>query len=334
MDDILIIGNVYEDILHLEHTLREAGFGVRVARSATSGIRAAQAMTPDLVLLDVLLPDLDGFHACLRLRAVPALAEVPVIFVSRLHDAALKAQAFEAGAEDFIVKPYHAKEVVVRVQHQLELVDLRKRIGEAARLKERQHIARELHDSVSQTLFILNASVQSLLIGTSELPEDDQQQLRQIQALSQSALAEMRTLLYELRPQRIEQTSLHRLLHQLADSFRMRISAEIVVVADDRELPNDIKYVFYRVAQEALNNIAKHAQAHHVTVLYTAQGGAHHLVVRDDGIGFDPSSHGVGMGLQTMRERADERQLSFNVTSAEGSGTEIDVGWYERSVSG
>ncbi|NUQ07025.1 MAG: response regulator, partial [Anaerolineae bacterium] len=266
MSDILIIGNDYEDIQFLSTALREQDFGVRVARSAASGLRAAHALVPDLVLLDVMLPDQDGFHTCQQLHAAPKLTEVPVIFVSALHDATLKAQAFETGGEDFITKPYHAREVIVRVQHQLDLVRLRQHIRETARLKERQHIARELHDSVSQTLFVLNASVQSLMIGTTALPADTQEQLHDILMLSQSALAEMRTLLYELRSRQIEETPLHQLLHQLADSFRMRIAGELVVVADEGQLPNDIKLGFYRVAQEALNNAAKHARAQHVTI--------------------------------------------------------------------
>ncbi|NUQ07245.1 MAG: response regulator, partial [Anaerolineae bacterium] len=266
MSDILIIGNEYEDILLLRAGLREQGFGVRVARSAASGVRAAHAIMPDLILLDVVLPDQDGFHTCQQLHAAPKLTEVPVIFVSALHDATLKAQAFETGGEDFITKPYHAKEVIVRVQHQLERVRLRQHIRETARLKERQHIARELHDSVSQTLFILNASVQSLMIDKAALPTRTQGQFHDILTLSQAALAEMRTLLYELRPRQIEETPLHQLLHQLADSFRKRIAGELVVVADEGQLPNDIKLGFYRVAQEALNNAAKHARAQHVTI--------------------------------------------------------------------
>lgn len=331
MSDILIIGNEYEDLLLLSATLREKGFGVRVARSAASGLRAAHAIVPDLVLLDVVLPDQDGFHTCQQLHAAPQLTEVPVIFFSVLHDASLKAQAFETGGEDFITKPYHAKEVIVRVQHQLERVRLRQHIRETARLKERQHIARELHDSVNQTLFILNASVESLLIGKVALPTETQDQLHDILKLSQSALAEMRTLLYELRPRQIEEAPLHKLLHQLADSSRMRFAAELVIVADEGQMPNDIKLGFYRVAQEALNNAAKHARAQHVTILYAKNSGVHRLAVNDDGRGFDVSDSSLGMGLRAMRERAEELGMSLNVTSTPGLGTQIALVWHEHA---
>lgn len=331
MSDILIIGNEYEDLLLLSTTLREQGFGVRVARSAASGLRAAHAIVPDLVLLDVTLPDQDGFQTCQQLHVAPKLTEVPVIFVSALHDATLKAQAFETGGEDFITKPYHAKEVIVRVQHQLELVRLRQHIRETARLKERQYIARELHDSVSQTLFVLNASVQSLLIGTVVLPTETQERLHNILTLSQSALAEMRTLLYELRPRQIEDTPLHKLLHQLAESFRMRFTGELVVVADERQMPNDIKLGFYRVAQEALNNAAKHARAQQVTIIYAENAGIHRLAVEDDGRGFDLSDPSAGMGLHAMRERAEELGMSLSITSTAEVGTQIAVVWREHA---
>jgi signal transduction histidine kinase len=323
MSDILIIGNAYDDLAQLNTILRKAGFNVRIARSAASGMRAARAITPDLVLLDVLLADMDGFQVCQQLHEVSARTDLPVIFFSALQDATLKAQAFETGGEDFIAKPFQAQEVIVRIRHQLELVRLRQQIQEAARVKERQHIARELHDSVSQTLFILKASAQSLALNTSVLPD----QLDEIQTLAQAALAEMRTLLYELRPRQIEAASLQQLLHQLADSYRMRMAAEITVVADDAELPYAVKLAFYRITQEALNNAAKHAHAQHMTVIYTLASGVHLLTIQDDGRGFDTAATRAGMGLQAMRERAEELYLNLVITSAEGQGTQIEATW-------
>lgn len=331
MSDILIIGDEYEDILFLHTIIREQGYSVRVARNGSSGIRAARVIPPDLVLLSVMLPDIDGFQVCQQIHDLPALAEVPVIFFSPLSDGALKAQAFETGAGDYITKPYDAKVVHVRVQHQLELLRLRQQIRETARLKERQHIARELHDSVNQTLFILSASVESLLIGASVLPDHTQEQLHDLLKLSRSALVEMRTLLYELHPRQIEEASLQKLLHQLADSFRIRLQAELVVVADEGELPNNIKLGFYRVAQEALNNAAKHARAQDVTIIYSENSGVHHLSVKDNGRGFDLSKPAAGMGLRTMLERAEELGIIMNVTSALGEGTQIALVWHEMA---
>ncbi|MBK8024489.1 MAG: response regulator [Chloroflexi bacterium] len=332
MSDVLIIHNDYEDLLQLSSILRQVGLSVRVCRNGDTGLRAARLIAPDLVLMDVLLPDQDGFVMCRQLRALAGLSETPVIFISALQDASLKAQAFEIGADDFIAKPYNTKEVVVRVQHQLERVRLRAKIQEAARHQERQHIARELHDSVNQTLFILNASVQSLLLTQKELPDIAQQQLMHIQALSRAALAEMRTLLFELRPRQIENASLKQLIDQLVESCRMRTKADIAVVADENTLPNEVKLVFYRVAQEALNNISKHAQAQHVTVVYTVRNSVHQLVVKDDGHGFDSAQRTAGMGLQTMRERAEECRASLSLISTEGVGTQIELSWQAGSA--
>lgn len=332
MSDILIIDNDYEDILLLNTILREAGFSVRTARTGAGGLRAAYAIRPNLVLLDVLLPDQDGFRICEELHSNPALTNVPIIFISALQDAALKAQAFEIGAGDFIVKPYHPKEIVVRVEHQLALVQLRERMTEDARQKERQHIARELHDSVSQSLFILSASLESLLLATPIPSENLRQQIQDIHRLSQSTMAEMRTLLYELRPRQIDAASMNKLLYQLADAFRLRVNGELIIMADECELPNDIKLAFYRITQEALNNIIKHSRAGQVMIRFTAQDGIYRLVVTDDGRGFDSVKSGTGMGLHTMRERAEELRIQLEITSALGQGTQVAAVWYEHAL--
>lgn len=323
--DLLIIEDTYEDIRELDDILQTEGYTVRAARDGVSGVRAARSAPPDLILLDIMLPDQDGFQVCRELRADERLAHIPIIFLSALHDVSLKARAFEAGGYDYLTKPFNCREVLVRVQHQLERVHLRARLQDAARLKERQHVARELHDSVNQTLFVLSATVQSMMMDADALPEDYQAQLAHVNTLSRSALAEMRTLLNELRPSQLRKASIQKLLHQLVDAFRLRLAAEVRVIAVDAPLSAEDKLVLYRIVQEALNNAAKHASAHHVSVAFVDEGSQYRLLVEDDGQGFDPSHIHEGMGLHTMRERAEQHGMSFNLRSALGAGTRIEV---------
>lgn len=326
--DILIIDDTFEDIATLNHILQGAGHSVRAARDGTSGLRAARSSVPDLVLLDVLLPDQDGVQVCEQFRKDELLSSVPIIFVSALHDVSLKARAFEKGGHDYITKPYNHQEVVVRVQYQLERVHFRDQLQEAVRNKERQHIARELHDSVSQTLFVLNATLQSMLMDFDSEAIVLQDQVKQLHTLSRAAQAEMRALLNELRPSQIRQAPIKKLFQQLIDAFSLRIEAQIHAVIADGDLPESVKLAFYRIAQEALNNAAKYASASRLTLQFLDEAPCYRLIIEDDGRGFNPEGKHAGMGLHTMRERAEQLNIDFSITSALGAGTRIEAVWY------
>ncbi len=200
---------------------------------------------------------------------------------------------------------------------------------ELAALEERQRIARDLHDAVTQTLFSANVVAKTLLRLHERDPEQIGSGLQQLNQLTRGALAEMRTLLLELRPETLAETALDRLLQQLGDAFSGRTEAEIVVEAepgDDLQLP--VKVAFYRVAQEALNNVYKHARAERVQVRLWHDEGKTYLSVMDDGRGFDPAAvMGDHMGLKIMRERAENIGARLEISSQTGSGTTIEVEW-------
>lgn len=331
--DILIIEDSYEDLHMLDRLLQSAGHHVYAARDGASGLRAASSLVPDLVMLDIVLPDCDGFEVCRRLQAEAALSDIPVIFISALQDVDLKARAFDAGALDYIIKPFNTQEVLIRVQHQIELAALRRQLEEHARLGERQHIARELHDSVNQTLFAINATIHLMMMDSASLPAEQRGNLENLQVLSRAAQAEMRALFNELRPSQIHQSSIQKLMDQLVEAYRQRLEAEITIITADVELPVTIKLALYRITQESLNNAAKHAHASHVHVSLMDEGQQIRLIVRDDGCGFDPSAVDCGMGLHTMRERAEQQNIRLNISSAPGKGAQIEAVW-AYSVNG
>jgi signal transduction histidine kinase len=156
----------------------------------------------------------------------------------------------------------------------------------------------------------------------------------------------MRTLLLELRPAALEKAELRDLLRQLADALRSRAGLTIVVEADQAcLLPPDVKVAFYRIAQEALNNVIKHARANQVNVRLRCETGAVELEIADDGKGFDPSEvsgphrgtapraiGGVGGdGLRIMRERAEAIGAHLRVKSEPGHGTQVLLAWAPES---
>lgn len=193
---------------------------------------------------------------------------------------------------------------------------------------ERSRLARELHDSVTQMLFSAGLVAQSLPQLCERDPAQAQQASAEVVRLTRGALAEMRTLLRELRPQAVVDTDLGTLISQLAEGLGARHGLVTHVTATlSRPVPPDVHVAAYRVAQEAITNVARHAAATTLSVSIDGRGGSMHLRVADDGTGFDCSAPHCGMGLANMRERSAEVGAGFGVRSDVGGGTVVRFDW-------
>lgn len=202
---------------------------------------------------------------------------------------------------------------------------------------ERNRLARDLHDAVTQTLFSTTLTAEVLPKIWEKDPEAGQEKLAELRDLTRGALAEMRTLLLELRPDALADAKLQDLLGHLTNAFiaRARIPTQLLVEGDCA-LPPDVKLAFYRIAQEALNNIAKHADPNNITVSLMSESSRIELAIKDDGQGFDTDHH-PGMdhyGLRIMRERAEEVGACLKIDSQIGLGTCIHVSWETRNHHG
>ena len=199
-------------------------------------------------------------------------------------------------------------------------------------LEERQKLARNLHDAINQSLFSAGLIAEVLPRLWEREPEEARRSLEDLRRLTRGALAEMRSLLVELRPSALTDTDLGDLLRLLGNAFTGRTNVPVVVtVTDEGTLPAEAQVVLYRICQEAFNNIAKHAQATAVEIDVRHEPGAVELHIRDDGRGFDsseqtPPGH---YGLSMMRERAETVGALLTITSRPGHGTELVVCWRE-----
>lgn len=216
----------------------------------------------------------------------------------------------------------------------IENARLIQQVKETAVLEERSRLARDLHDAVTQTLFSTTLTAEVLPRIWEKNPQEGQKKLEELRELTRGALAEMRTLLVELRPTAMQEAELNDLIRHLGNAFiaRARIPLSLTIEGN-RPLPLDVKVAFYRVAQEALHNIAKHAEATQawLSLIYTEDGLQ--LTVRDDGIGFDlqklkPDHFGLGI----MRERALQAGAQFSVESQPGNGTTITLYWQSTDI--
>ncbi len=196
-------------------------------------------------------------------------------------------------------------------------------------IEERQRLARNLHDAVNQSLFSAGLIAEVL----PRLWERDQAEalrsLEDLRRLTRGAQAEMRALLAELRPSTITDSNLGELLLLLGNALSGRTSIPVTItVSGEFSLPADVQITFYRVCQEALNNVAKHSKASVVEISLKQQGNETELRIRDDGQGFAPQKTISGhYGLGMMRERAESVGALFSVTSQLGQGTELSLRW-------
>lgn len=205
-----------------------------------------------------------------------------------------------------------------------------------AALEERQRLANDLHDAVSQTLFSANLSAEVLPRLWERNPSEAQRCLAEIHLLTRTALAEMRTLLLELRPGALIEVELKDLLEQLVKAIGSRMRLPVTLTGEKfGPLPPKVQIALYRIAQEALNNIVKHAGASQATVEIHSDTPPNHpdcraveLRILDNGRGFDPQSvSATSFGLDIMRERAEAVGAELTVISRFGQGTQVIVAW-------
>ena len=211
----------------------------------------------------------------------------------------------------------------------LENARLYEQAEESAALAERSRLARELHDAVTQTLFSASLIAEVLPQIWESDPEEGRRRLEELRQSTRGALAEMRALLLELRPATLLEAETGELFRHLADAFigRTRIPLDFHYEGAC-PLPGQVKVGLYRITQEALNNIAHHADASRVTLSLICHPEQVRLEIRDDGVGFEPGElPAEHLGLRIMQERATAIGAEFAIQSSPGQGTTVCVYW-------
>jgi PAS domain S-box-containing protein len=206
---------------------------------------------------------------------------------------------------------------------------LRESESERAKQLERARLARDLHDSVSQAIFAASLKAEALNADGEHIDPEIARTAAQVGSLCRGALAELRAMLHELRGERLEDLSMEALLRRLVDTTEGRASTEVELKLDVASvLPAAVHVAFYRVAQEALNNVARHARASRAWVEASLGATEARLEVRDDGRGFEPRDVGPDhIGLRSMRERASEIGAELSIVSAKEEGTSVVLRW-------
>ena len=228
--------------------------------------------------------------------------------------------------------PHHA-DLALSVANQAAITMINAELSEHTRelavLQERQRLAQNLHDAVNQSLFSAGLIAEVLPRVWERDPGEARRSLEDLRRLTRGALAEMRALLAELRPSTLTDAELGDLLRLLGNAFTGRTNIPVTVTVNgEGSLPAETQVTLYRICQEVLNNIAKHAKSSQVEIdLHHAPGGLD-LNIRDNGQGFVIGQSTSGhYGLGMMHERAEAVGAVLAITSQPGQGTEVAIHW-------
>ena len=356
---ILIVDDNPVVLLSSTELFKAAGFVVQEARNGAEALRLARANRPDLILLDVMLPDIHGVELCRRMKAEADLKSLFVVLLSSSQiSSGNQVIGLDAGADGYIARPIENRELLARVQALLRIqqaeaalrqaqVELEGRVAErttelaqanralrALSLRlvevqeaERRTLARELHDEAGQMLTGLKLVVEQALPEASGLVRE---RLHEADDLIRQLIERMRSLSLELRPQILDDLGL---LVALEWHFKRYTRQTNIAVGFrhsplPQRLPAVIETALFRIAIEALTNIARHAGVSEVAVRLWADAERVRLQVEDKGKGFDVEAVWAARsstGLSGMRERAELLGGEFTLESTAGKGTLLTV---------
>jgi signal transduction histidine kinase len=331
---ILIVDDEMVNRILLSTNLEEAGFVIETAEDGQRALEMLAAQPFDVVLLDLIMPRMDGYQALAQIKSDEALRRIPVIVISSSDEIESIAQCIEMGATDYLAKPFNPVLLHARIRaslatlHEERMAVLREQFAQvtAAQEEERQRIARELHDGLGPTLASLNMRLRTV---SRLLERDDHPAAEEIEELAeqtQAGIRDIRRLIHDLRPVALDELGLVPALREHLARCEQEHNLVVEFAADAGErLPTSVETALFRIVQEAVNNVLRHAQAEHVRVTLARDADRVELCVADDGQGFDaqlPRS-GRHIGLWSMRERVEQLGGQFEVRSVPGEGTTL-----------
>ena len=341
---VVIAEDHVETRIYLAHVLETAGFTVDALADGIAALTACQIKTPDALVSDVLMPGLDGFQLIERLRRDERTAVIPVLLLSARGGEDSRIEGIAAGADDYLVKPLSGRELVARVDGAVRLARLRRETArrEQERVRElsgrlvevqeaeRRGLSAELHDRTSPQLAAIqiNLAMLNTLLGGRET-EDLRALLDDTAGLVADTTIGIREISSNLRPTVLDDGGLLPALSGYAEQFAQRtgIAVQLDTKNATSTLTPAVQSSLFRIVQEALTNCAKHASARNVTIELGSDDANHvWLAIADDGVGFDLDRHSrSGLGLLTMRERAEFHGGRFSLETSPGHGARIRV---------
>ena len=312
--------------------LSTAGFNVIQAQSGAEALQLVTEIKPHLIILDIHLPDISGLEVCKQLKADRATAGIVVLHISATAvEPSDVIDGLQQGADSYLIEPVDPGVLVATVKALLRAREAEEALCIlTAQENERRLIALELHDDLAQRLGFLAMEFNDLKRRTWDsigaMMDRLEPLLRQVESLSE----DVRRISHQLHPSVVEDLGLEGALRQLVNDFQrvQNMRTCLVIQAVLVPIPLGTATALYRIAQEALNNCAKHAPSALVHVSLWMVKDQLQLAIKDNGPGFDITTvhKKDGLGLIGMRERARLAGGKLSLHSVPGAGTEVVVG--------
>lgn len=325
--------------------LAKPNYLIEMAVDGVQGIEIAKQINPDVILLDVMMPRMNGYEVCKRIRSDPAIGEVPIIMITALDDRDVKLNSLMVGADDFLSKPFDSLELefrlntLRRVDRYRHLLNEREKLQSAlaelsitnqqlqtlskqildAQEEERRYVAVELHDEIGQL-------ITGLKLILERQDEDTSGLLVEARMVANELLQRVREMSLNLRPAALDDFGLPAALDDLFKRFtnrtRIAVQHNINPLAEYRFNKN-IETTVFRIVQEALTNISRHAGVSEAIVILITKPDLLLISIADAGKGFDIQSKDTlaSSGLSGMKERVKLAGGRFVLQSALGKGT-------------
>jgi signal transduction histidine kinase len=342
--NILMVDDQPAKLLSYEVMLEELG---ETLIKATSGREALELLLKTdiaVVLMDVSMPELDGFELAEMIREHPRFQETAIIFISAVHLSDLdRLKAYQRGAVDYISVPVvpellRAKVSVFAELHrkarQLEVLNQElRRLSHRlmiAQDEERRRVARELHDGLGQDLTAAKMML-AAMVQPNQPVESNEHAIAEVLAMMHSAIEQVRTMSHLLHPPLLDEMGLLAALRWYTDGFAKRsgVQTELKVAAEFPRLEPELEMTVFKIVQEALTNVFRHAEAQRAVVELEQRDGAVRVMIADDGKGIgegvaELAPSGYGIGVIGIKQRVEEYSGRLTVKNT-GPGTLVEA---------
>ena len=359
---ILCVDDEEANLKLLENILVPRGYAVVSAASGKDALLKIKSQTIDLVLLDIIMPEMDGFEVCRQIKEDQKLRNIPVIMITALTAKQDRVRGIEAGAEEFLSKPFDRTEALARIKILLKVKELnddelqianeklqteiaeRERANEQLRLlaahllsareDERTRIAREIHDEIGTLMTAIKMDLVFLGReisgnGAKKSPDALREQISATTKLVDDAIAAVHEVVRELRPGVLDHLGLRAALEWQMQDFQTRSKIECQFDSDLNELNLDParSTALFRILQETLTNVARYAEATRVQASLRKENSQLILQVSDNGKGISEQqiANVKTFGLLGMRERAHVFGGDVVIGGSPGEGTVVTV---------
>ena len=343
--NILMVDDQSSKLLSYEVMLEELGENLLKASSGREALEILLKTDIAVVLMDVSMPEIDGFQLAEMIREHPRFQKTAIIFISAVHLTDVdRLKGYQRGAVDYISVPVipdllRAKVSVFAELHrkarQLEVLNQElRRLSHSlmtAQDEERRRIARELHDGLGQDLTAAKMMLGALVQPGQPLESKDQTAIGEVLSMMDSTIEQVRTLSHLLHPPLLDEMGLLSALRWYIEGFAKRSGVETVLEVHKNfpRLEPEMEMAIFKIVQESLTNVFRHAEASRAVVQLEAQDGSAVVAVVDNGKGIGNGSEqlqpaGFGIGMMGIKQRVEEFNGAVTLRDT-GSGTSVEV---------